>query len=264
MERAQAIPGFADAYERILVPGIFGPWSDELLERARPIGVSDRILDLGCGTGIVARRVRARLGGGARVTGVDVDAGMLAKARDLAPEIRWIEGDAMELPFPDASFELVLCQQVLQFVPDRAKALREIRRVLAPGGRLLVATWRARHEQKLFEALGRIAEAHLGVPNEKRFLLGDEAALRAMVEEAGFQVDRLEVVARVDRLRGFPLRQSALAANFDLSTLSDAEREAKLDDVERESREAVKEFLEADDVIASPTTANLVVAKVPS
>jgi SAM-dependent methyltransferase len=82
---------------------------------------------------------------------------------------------------------LVVCQQMLQFVPDRAAALREMRRVLAPGGRLVLATWRAREEQPLFEVLGRIAERHLGVPNEKRFLLGDDVALGAMVAEAGFE-----------------------------------------------------------------------------
>ena len=95
MEGAQSIAGFAEAYERVLVPGIFGPWSDELLERARPIGASDRILDLGCGTGIVARRIRERLGGGARVTGVDASDAMIAKARELAPDIAWVEANAM-------------------------------------------------------------------------------------------------------------------------------------------------------------------------
>ena len=74
MEAALRTPGIADTYERILVPSIFAPWAQEILARARPIGPADRILDLGCGTGIVARLLRERLGGGARVTGADASA----------------------------------------------------------------------------------------------------------------------------------------------------------------------------------------------
>src|SRR5678815_3161223 len=142
MEQAQKLPDFADIFERVLVPAIFDRYARDLVERARPFGPSDRILDLGCGTGIVARVLRERLGGAARLTGVDVNAGMLAVARELAPDIDWVEASADALPFPDRSFEGVLAQQVLQFVPDRAAAAREIRRVLVPGGRVIASTWR--------------------------------------------------------------------------------------------------------------------------
>src|SRR5689334_2871523 len=112
MEHAQTLPDFADIFERVLVPAIFDRYARDLVERVRPIGPSDRILDLGCGTGIVARVLSERLGGAARITGVDLDPGMLARARSLAPHIAWVEGNAMELPFPDRSFEVVLAQQV--------------------------------------------------------------------------------------------------------------------------------------------------------
>lgn len=259
MQAALRTPGFAETYERVLVPSCFAPWAAELIERARPIGPSDRILDLGCGTGIVARTLRERLGGGARITGVDASPDMIAMARMLAPEMVWHEGNAVALPFPDASFELVVCQQMLQFVPDRAAALREMRRVLVPGGRLVAATWRAREEQPFFEAMGRIAEQHLGRSAEKRFALGDEDALSAAVADAGFRDVRVEIVARTDRYREFPFRQSALAANFDLTALSDAEREAKLAAVEAESVRASRQFADGAE-IAAPTRANLVTA----
>src|SRR6187401_3153873 len=158
MEQAQRLPDFADIFERVLVPAIFDRYARDLIERARPFGPSDRILDLGCGTGIVARILRERLGGAAHITGLDVNAAMLAKARSIAPEITWIEGSAVALPFADCSFEVVLAQQVLQFVPDRAAAAREIRRVLVPGGRLIASTWKPRSDQPLFEALGQVAE----------------------------------------------------------------------------------------------------------
>src|SRR5688572_14809849 len=114
MEQAQqCIPDFADVFERLVVPAIFDRYARDLVERARPIGPSDRILDLGCGTGIVARVLRERLGAGAHLTGLDVNAPMLAKARSIAPDITWVEGNAMQLPFADRSFEIVLAQQVL-------------------------------------------------------------------------------------------------------------------------------------------------------
>src|SRR6476620_1406313 len=105
MEQAQKLPDFADVFERVLVPAIFDRYARDLVDRARPIGPSDRILDLGCGTGIVARVLRERLGGGAHLTGIDVNAGMLAKARSIAPDIHWIEGNAVALPVAERSFE---------------------------------------------------------------------------------------------------------------------------------------------------------------
>jgi ubiquinone/menaquinone biosynthesis C-methylase UbiE len=261
MEAMLRVAGFAETYERVLVPSIFGPWAQEIIERARPVGPADRILDLGCGTGIVARLLRDRLGGGACITGVDASPEMVAMARTLAPEIDWREGNAVNLPLADASFELVVCQQMLQFVPDWATALREVRRVLVPGGRLIAATWRPRHELPLFDVLGQIAERHLGTPNEKRFLLSDDSQLRTLLADTGFGNVRIDVVTRVDHFREFPYRGSALAANFDLSKFSDAEREARLVAIENESRIAAKQFA-AGNGLAAPARANLITATV--
>lgn len=256
METALRSQGFADLFESILVPSIFAPWADELIARTRPIGPADRILDLGCGTGIVARMLRERLGGGARITGLDASAEMIAKARALAPELEWVEANAMALPFADHSFELIVCQQMLQFVPDRAKAVREMRRVLVPGGRLVLATWRARHEQPLQEILGQIAERHLGPPNEKRYALGDEAELYTLLSDAGFDQIRVELVQRDDDWTRLPLRLNALGANHDLSALTPDERATKLAAVEAESVAAASRFI-VDRRILAPTRANL-------
>lgn len=260
MDSALRITGFAEVYERILVPSIFEPWSQEILERAQPIGPSDRILDLGCGTGIVARKLRERLDGAGRIIGVDASNDMISAARALAPELEWREADAMSLPFEDASFELVVCQQMLQCTPEPLDALRESRRVLVHGGRLVLSTWRPRHELPFYDVLGKIAERHLGTPNEKRVRLGDDVALRELVVQAGFGDVALDVVTRTEQHRAFPYRGSALAANFDLSALSDAEREARLAEIDAESVAAVKQF-EVDGVVTVASRANLVTAK---
>lgn len=252
---AQKQPNFADGYERTIVPAIFEPYARDLVERARPIGPSARILDLGCGTGIVARVLRERLGGAARIVGLDVSAVMLEKARSLVPELDFREGNAQALPFADGSFDLVLCQEMLQFVPDRVAVLREVRRVLTPGGRLLASTWRPRCEQPFHEALGQVAERHLGQPNDKRWSL-DGAELGRALTEAGFRDVRVETVSLTERYSEFSTRMNALAANFDLSALSEAAKEQKFAAIEAESAEVFARFA-LDGGFGAPSFANV-------
>ncbi len=128
----------AEAYERYLVPAIFEPFARVLVALAAP-AAGERVLDAACGTGVVARYAAPRAG---HVVGADVNAGMLAVAARIAPQLEWVQADIAALPFEDDTFDLVLCQQALQFVPDHAAALAELQRVLAPGGRILVSVWR--------------------------------------------------------------------------------------------------------------------------
>jgi ubiquinone/menaquinone biosynthesis C-methylase UbiE len=255
MEQAQRLPDFADIFERLLVPAIFDRYARDLVERARPFGPSDRILDLGCGTGIVARVLRERLGGAARLTGLDINAPMLAKARSIAPDIAWHEGSAVALPFADRSFEVVLAQQVLQFVPDREAALREIRRVLVPGGRLVASTWRPRREQPLYEALGHLAETHLGPGNDKRFSC-DGTELVAMLEKAGFVDVRLETASLEERYRTFPVQGNLAGAGY---TNIDP---AKMAAIDAESQAILARMTAASGEIAQKSATNVVIARV--
>jgi SAM-dependent methyltransferase len=146
------------AYERYLVPVVFRPLAERLLARAgvRP---GERLLDVACGTGIVARTAAAK---GVRSTGTDLKPGMLATARELAPAIEWVSADAAALPMPDASYDVVVCQQGLQFMPEPGAALTEMHRVLAPGGRLVLALWRALEYAPGFAAYVDVLDRHLG------------------------------------------------------------------------------------------------------
>jgi SAM-dependent methyltransferase len=258
---AQRQPSFADAYERTLVPAVFERYARDLVGRARPIGASDRILDLGCGTGIVARVLRERLGGAANVVGIDASAAMIEKARSIAPEIDFREGNAMALPFADGSFELVLCQEMLQFVPDRVAALREVLRVLTPGGRLLTSTWRPRSVQPFHDALGRAAERHLGAPNDKRWSL-DAVALGQALTDVGLTSIRIETVSLTERYGEFPTRMNAMAANFDLGALSEAEKEQRFAAIEADSVEVLARFALGDG-FGAPSFANVASAIAP-
>ena len=131
-----------ELYQRYLVPAITTKWAEDLVRRAQPRAGED-VLDVACGTGVVARLASKRMAQG-HVTGLDLNKGMLAVARTLPTEgvpIEWIEGSALALPFPAGKFDLVLCQLGLQFFPDQGRALREMRRVLSPSGRVALSVF---------------------------------------------------------------------------------------------------------------------------
>ena len=132
----------AELFERYLVPAITAKWAEDLLDRAQP-RAGEAVLDIACGTGIVARLAAKRMGRGV-VTGLDLNAAMLAVARRAPTEgaaIIWIEGSALDLPFPADSFDMAFCQQGLQFFPDQRKALGEICRALKDGGRAALSVY---------------------------------------------------------------------------------------------------------------------------
>jgi SAM-dependent methyltransferase len=127
-------------YERFFVPAIPAPLATELIDIAalRP---GERVLDVACGTGVVARLAAERVGATGTVAGIDLNPGMLAVARSVTPPgmvIEWHQSSAEAMPLPDEAFDVVLCKMGIQFVPDKLAALREMQRVLAPGGRLII------------------------------------------------------------------------------------------------------------------------------
>ena len=153
------------AYERYLVPALFAPCASQLLDLVA-VEAGDRVLDVACGTGIVARLAAARAGPGGAVAGADLNQGMLevaaAAATDLPTGIEWHRADAAALPLPDGAFDVVCCQQGLQYCTDRSRALREAWRVLAPGGRVAVAVWRPIDHNPVFAAFARALRRHAG------------------------------------------------------------------------------------------------------
>jgi SAM-dependent methyltransferase len=143
-EQWQVTAEAAELYERYPARYILGPWAP-LLVAAAALARGERVLDVACGTGLVARIAAQRVGPAGRVVGVDLNPGMIAVARSLpalmGTPIEWLERSALDLRLPDASFDAVLCQQGLQFFPDRLGALRQMRRVLVHGGRLALSVW---------------------------------------------------------------------------------------------------------------------------
>jgi ubiquinone/menaquinone biosynthesis C-methylase UbiE len=232
----------AAAYERYLVPAFFAPFAERLVELCGP-GPGDRILDVACGTGIVARLAARQAGSSGALVGVDLNAGMLEVARVAAagsePSIEWMLADAADMPLPDSSFDCVLCQQGLQFFGDRSAALREMQRVLAPGGRLTLGVWRAIEHNPVFpplvDALGRHAGPEAAEIMRSPFAGPGSDELRELVADAGFHDVHVRIrieSVRFPSPREFVLREAASSPLAGLiAALGDAGREALVHDV---------------------------------
>jgi ubiquinone/menaquinone biosynthesis C-methylase UbiE len=187
----------AETYERALVPAVFAAWAPLIVALADP-RPGERVLDVACGTGVVARFAAQRVGRAGKVVGLDLNPGMLAVAASSAGNepptsapITWQEASATKMPLPDAAFDIAYCQLGLQFFPDRPAALREMYRVMVPGGRLGLMVWRGIEHSPGFAvlaaALARHASTEAASIMRAPFGLADAEELRNLIAAAGFR-----------------------------------------------------------------------------
>lgn len=238
----------AEAYQAYMVPTMFQPWSEELLGRIAP-QPGERVLDIACGTGVVARGAAVLVGDEGTVSGLDPSPAMLGVAERIgSPEgavITWVQGKGEALPFENDAFNVVLCQQGMQFMSDRPAAVREMQRVLVYGGRAGVAVWRGPEHQSVKGTMLRALQRWFGPGALTPYSFGDGEQLRELFKDAGFRDIRLEVVRRmmltpsIDEFLAMTLK-GASAAVPALANATDEERREIVRELRREAAEEIE------------------------
>jgi len=190
-----------ELYERFLVPAITSVWAADLIDRAKP-KPGEAALDVACGTGAVTRLAAQKMAPG-RVVGLDYNPGMLAVARRVpitGASVEWLEGSALSLPFGDHAFDLVFCQLGLQFFSDRALALREMKRVLRPSGRVALSVYSAIERTPAANAFVIALDQRLGPDASKikraEHIFPDAAEVGALMTKQGFENVHVNTVTK--------------------------------------------------------------------
>ena len=201
-------------YEALFVPALFESWTKHLVDGAR-VAEGSYVLDVACGTGVLARKALARTGKNGRVVGADPAPGMLAAAEELEPAIDWVLCSAEALDVEDETFDCVVSQFGMMFFEDRRKAAEEMFRVLKPGGSLAIAVWRSVEHNPAYadiisvleEYVGKAAADALRLP----YSLGDPADVTAALESGGFGTVAVE--AKTEKAR-FPSSRQMVEAEL--------------------------------------------------
>ncbi len=211
--------GGPEAYEKFIAPAFGGVWAQDIVERAA-LRKGDRILDVGCGTGIVARFAYQSLGDSVHITGIDVNRIALEKAREIsernATRVEWKQADVTALPFPDDEFDVLLCQQGLQYFPDRSRALSEIHRVLVDQGRIVFSVWRSIEFSPFYLAIHKALQDYVSQKTAavlaSAYTLSDSVLLRTLFEGAKFKNINIRIV--VKQMRYSPLEEFLFGSIF--------------------------------------------------
>jgi len=261
----------AEVYERYMSRTIADPWTRVVLGFAAPV-LGERALDLACGTGSVARQLAPMVGASGQVVAVDINADMLevgrAQTLPSGASILWEQGNATSLELPDNSFDLVLCQQGLQFFPDRLASVREMRRVLRKKGRAVISVWQGLDQHSVYDVLFKTTARHLGVPLSNvdvAFSLSDPSELLLLLKNGGFQdVDlypKTLLLHMPEPERFVQLSVLGAATSVPAFIELDArQRDALINAVSTETLEVVQQF-RVGNVLTLPMSTTIAVAR---
>ena len=253
----------ADYYEQYFVPALFKQNTGALLDLAE-ITPGNTVLDVGCGTGILARDAWHSMGGIGAVTGIDRNEGMIGTARRVAPDIDWHVGQAEALPFDDGSFDQVISQFALMFFEDRRKGLAEMWRVTKPGGRLTVAVWDKLENTPGYAAMTEIDARLFGEDVAKELLtpysLGDKDALRELFGAAGVADVHLITHDAIARFGSIAAWVDLDVKGWTLGEMIGSEGHKRL---LKTAEEELQHFVQADGSVAFSSPSHLITATKP-
>ncbi|MEM1127764.1 MAG: methyltransferase domain-containing protein [Bacteroidota bacterium] len=254
----------AEVYESFFLPALFQAWAPRAADAAH-LQPGHRVLDVACGTGVFAREALQRVGPQGTVVGLDPEPGMLRVARQKAPQVKWVEGLAEALPFEDEHFEAVVSQFGLMFFGDQPGALREMQRVLRPGGRLVVTVWDALERTPGYAALAafveRVFDPAVAASLQAPYALGDPQTLLALFAEAGVTGAQLAThhgTARFPSVRAW--LYTWVHSNAKGKTAAHLIDDDGFERLVAEAERALRPFVSATGTVSFSTPAHLVTA----
>jgi ubiquinone/menaquinone biosynthesis C-methylase UbiE len=258
--RGQVVSTAAEVYDEFFLPALFEEWPERLLEAAR-VGPGQTVLDVACGTGVLAMSVAGKVGPQGSVVGLDINEGMLAVARTKDENIDWRHGQAESLPFPDQSFDAVVSQFGLMFFENRQAAIGEMCRVLRPGGRLAIAVWDSLDNTPGYaavtELLRRLFGKQAAQAIEAPYSLGDKQALQALLNQAGLTTARIETLPGTAR---FPSIESWMHTDIKGWTLASLLDDAQFKLLLKEARRELQRFAGPDGSVKFSAPAHIITA----
>ena len=259
-DRGQVTRSAAEVYQEFFVPALFEEWAGRVADAAR-LQPGHHVLDVACGTGVLAREAARRVVPTGSVVGIDINDGMLAVARRTAPDIDWREGAAEELPLEASSFDAVVSQFGLMFFTDRRAALTQMARVLRPRGCMAVAVWASLEQTPGYAAMTALIRRLFGeaAANALRapYALGDPEILAPLFADIGMTDVRVATVAGEAR---FPSLDAWVHTDVKGWTLADMIDDVQYALLQQEAKTALGEFVQPDGTVAFGAPAHVVTA----
>lgn len=254
----QVAASAAEIYEQFFVPALFAEWPPRVLAAAG-VQPGDTVLDVACGTGVLAREAANQVGPTGSVTGIDINEGMLDVARQKAPPITWKTGPAESLPFAAGTFDRVVSQFGLMFFENPTQAIAEMGRVLRPGGRVAVAVWDSLANtpgyavvaEVLEELFGAAAAASIQAP----YALGDTRRLADLFAEAGMEKITIQTVPGKAR---FDSVESWIYTDIKGWTLADVINDEAFEELKQYAPQKLSRFVLADGSVSFAAPAHIV------
>jgi len=244
--RGQVTGSAAEGYEALLVPALFQAWAPRIVDAAG-LSPGERVLDVACGTGVLAREAATRVSPAGSVVGLDCNDGMLDVARHTSPNIDWRLGQAEALPFEDDSFDAVLSQFGLMFFEDRVSALREMRRVLDAGGNLAVAVWDSLDNTPGYAALTGLLQSlfgdHVAEGLRSPYALGNPEELLSLFVAAGISNAQVRTEKGLAR---YPSIEAWVHTDVTAWTISDLIDDAQYELLLKTAQKQLKPFEKSD------------------
>jgi ubiquinone/menaquinone biosynthesis C-methylase UbiE len=260
-EKGQVTGDAAEVYEKFYLPALFQQWAEQVTEmvKAQP---GQKVLDVACGTGVVARTVADRVGSAGTIVGIDKNKGMLAVAKRKNPDIGWLHGLVEALPFDSNSFDLAFCNFALMYFEDKHAAIAEMFRVLRPKGHICVVVWDTLENTPAYAAvtndlLARLFGDEIADGFRAPYVLGDPKVLRALFARNG--IADVQITTHIG-IAHFPSIRAWIEADVKGWVLSETIDDAQFGQMLEEAEKTLQAFVTPDGTVAFETPVHIVVA----